>query len=93
MTLFGGGNQGGKAMKKIKNLLNAEQLALIFNISEFTVKKLAREKELPCIFINRRPLFNLDVIIDLFDNPKIYKKRMETVETVFGIIKSVMGFR
>jgi hypothetical protein len=50
-------------MKKIKNLLNAEQLALIFNISEFTVKKLAREKELPCIFINRRPLFNLDVIL------------------------------
>jgi hypothetical protein len=52
-----------KAMKDMKNLLNAEQLSLILNISEFTVKKLARERELPCTFINRRPLFNLDIIL------------------------------
>jgi len=50
-------------MKKMKNLLTAEQLSLILNISEFTVKKLARERELPCVFINRRPRFNLDVIL------------------------------
>jgi hypothetical protein len=53
-------------MKKKKNLLNAEQLSLILNISEFTVKKLAREKELPCTFVNRRPLFDLDVITKHF---------------------------
>jgi hypothetical protein len=52
---------------KNKNIpLSAEQLALILNISEFTVKKLARAKELPCTFVNRRPQFNLDVILQHF---------------------------
>jgi hypothetical protein len=54
-------------MKNKKNLLNAEQLSLILNISEFTVKKLAREQELPCTFVNRRPRFNLDVILKHFE--------------------------
>ena len=54
-------------MKKEKNLLNSEQLSLILNISEFTVKKLARARELPCIFVNRRPQFNLDVILKHFE--------------------------
>jgi len=51
----------------MKNLITAEQLSLILNISEFTVKKLARAKELPCTFINRRPHFDLDVILKYFD--------------------------
>jgi len=54
-------------MKNKKNLFNAEQLSLILNISEFTVKKLARERDLPCTFVNRRPLFDLDVILKHFD--------------------------
>jgi len=54
-------------MKNKKNLLTAEQLSLILNISEFTVKKLARAGELPCIFVNHRPQFNLDVILKHFE--------------------------
>jgi len=53
-------------MNKKKVLLNAEQLSLILNISEFTVKKLAREKELPCTFVNRRPQFDMDALIKHF---------------------------
>jgi len=55
-------------MKDMKNLLTAEQLSLILNISEFTVKKLARESELPCVFINRRPRFDPDVILKHLQN-------------------------
>jgi hypothetical protein len=59
--LFGRGKT--KEEKAMKKMITAEQLSLILNISEFTVKKLAREKQLPCVFINRRPQFNLDVIL------------------------------
>jgi len=52
---------------KNEKLLNAEQLSLILNISEFTVKKLARTSELPCIFVNRRPQFILDLILKHFE--------------------------
>jgi len=54
-------------MNNIKNPLTAEQLSIILNISEFTVKKLAREKELPCVFVNRRPRFCLDAVIKYFE--------------------------
>jgi len=53
-------------MNKKNHLLNAEQLSLILNISEFTVKKLARDGELPCVFVNRRPQFDMDVLIKHF---------------------------
>ncbi|GBU27611.1 hypothetical protein R84B8_01145 [Treponema sp. R8-4-B8] len=55
-------------MQEEKNpqILNAEQVSLILNISEKTVKKLAKEKELPCDFINRRPHFNWNVLIKRF---------------------------
>jgi hypothetical protein len=46
--------------------LNAEQLALILNISEFTVKKLAKDGELPCMYVNRRPQFNMDELLRHF---------------------------
>ena len=46
--------------------LNAEQVSLILNISVQTVKKLAKEKELPCEIINRRPFFNWNVLIEHF---------------------------
>jgi len=51
---------------KRKNLLTAGQLALVLNISEFTVKKLAREGELPCRHENRRPLFDMDALLKHF---------------------------
>jgi len=53
-------------MKREKALLTAEQLSLILNISEFTVKKLAGEKELPCKYVNRRPRFDMDALLKHF---------------------------
>ena len=53
-------------MKHDHNPLNAEQLSLILGISEFTIKKLAKAKELPCTFVNRRPQFTLPTIIRHF---------------------------
>jgi hypothetical protein len=55
-------------MKEKKNplVLNAEQMSFILNISEQTVKKLAKEKEIPCIFINRRPQFNWNEMVKRF---------------------------
>jgi hypothetical protein len=46
--------------------INSEQLSLILNISEFTVKKLARAGELPCTYVNRRPHFNMSVLLKHF---------------------------
>ena len=45
--------------KEISNPLTAEQLSLILNISEFTIKKLAKANELPCTYVKRQPLFCL----------------------------------
>jgi excisionase family DNA binding protein len=47
-------------------LLTAEELAGILGISEFTVKRLAKEKQLPCITTNRRYRFNLEEILKYF---------------------------
>ena len=52
--------------KENQFVLNAEQLSLILNISEQTVKKLAKEKELPCTYVNRRPVFNWNTLIIRF---------------------------
>jgi len=55
-------------MQEKENLqnLNAEQLSLILNVSEQTIKKLAKEREIPCTFVNRRPQFNWNDIINYF---------------------------
>jgi hypothetical protein len=53
-------------MKNIPEILTAEQLSKILNISEFTIKKLARNKELPCVYINRRPGFSIDKLLEYF---------------------------
>jgi len=53
-------------MKKKKNPLTAEQLSLILNISEFTIKKLAKNGELPCRYVNRRPQFELAALLRYF---------------------------
>ena len=53
--------------KKNPQILNVEQMSLILNISEKTVKKLAKNNEIPCVFVNRRPQFEWDVIIKHFE--------------------------
>jgi len=53
-------------MKKELTLITAEQLAIILNINEFTLKKLARTKELPCIHKSGRILFSLDSVLARF---------------------------
>jgi hypothetical protein len=53
-------------MNKFSQPLKAEELALILNISEFTIKKLAKEKQLPCRIVNRRFRFDLEKIMKYF---------------------------
>jgi hypothetical protein len=50
----------------VKALLTAEELAGILSISEFTLKKLAREEQLPCMIIKRRYRFSLEQILEYF---------------------------
>jgi hypothetical protein len=46
--------------------LSAEQVSLILNISEFTVKKLAKDSQLPCIYVSRRPRFSMEKLKEFF---------------------------
>jgi len=50
-------------MKKESTLVTAEQLSLILNISEFTVKKLARLKEIPCNYLKGKIVFSLESVL------------------------------
>ena len=52
--------------KKKPSLLTAEELSLVLNISEATVKKLAKAKDLPCVYINRSPRFSLGALLRHF---------------------------
>ncbi|GMO61654.1 MAG: hypothetical protein Ta2A_07870 [Treponemataceae bacterium] len=51
-------------MENISKLLTAEELSLILNISEFTIKKLVRINELPCVYVKRQMRFDFDVLSD-----------------------------
>jgi len=53
-------------MEKESTLITAEQLSLALNISEFTVKKLARSKEIPCKHSKGRIVFSLESVLDRF---------------------------
>jgi hypothetical protein len=53
-------------MKKETYPLSAGQVSLILNISEFTVKRLAKNSQLPCIYVNRRPRFSLEKLKEHF---------------------------
>jgi excisionase family DNA binding protein len=55
-------------MKNISGspLLTAEELANILGISEFTLKRLAREKQLPCMTVKGRYRFSLERILEYF---------------------------
>jgi len=47
--------------------LNAEHLSLILDVSEFTIKKLAKTGELPCMYDSKRePRFDLEKILEHF---------------------------
>jgi hypothetical protein len=54
-------------MNKKPSLITAEQLALVLGVSEFTLKKLAKEKDLPCIYINRQPRFDYKILLKHFE--------------------------
>ena len=47
-------------------LFTAEQLAVILSINEFTLKKLARIKEIPCIYKSGKIVFSLDSVLARF---------------------------
>lgn len=55
-----------RPMKKNEHL-SIEQLALIFGISIKTVKILAKDNEIPCEYVNRRPRFKVNELINHFE--------------------------
>jgi len=64
----GGNNHWRKAitMKEETTLITAEQLSFILSISEFTVRKLARLKEIPCIHKKGKIVFSLESVLTHF---------------------------
>ena len=53
--------------KNIKQqLLDVKQLSFILGISEFTVRKLAIARELPCTIVNKQPKFMLEELLAFF---------------------------
>ncbi|MDR1909470.1 MAG: helix-turn-helix domain-containing protein [Spirochaetaceae bacterium] len=46
--------------------LTAEALSQVLGISEFTIRKLAREGQLPCIYVKRQPRFELEALVAYF---------------------------
>ncbi|GHU46107.1 hypothetical protein FACS1894190_18170 [Spirochaetia bacterium] len=50
-------------MENISKLVTPEELSQILNISEFTIRKLARSKELPCMYVKRKMVFDFDALI------------------------------
>ena len=47
-------------------LITAEQLSLMLGISEFTLKKLARSKIIPCNYVKGRIFFDIEKVLALF---------------------------
>jgi excisionase family DNA binding protein len=47
-------------------LLTAEELSQVLNIAPMTVKKLAKTKQLPCIYKRRRLRFDFDKVLAYF---------------------------
>ena len=54
-------------MKKKAPLLTAGELSLILNISEATVKNLAKSKDLPCVYARRQPKFDFLEVLKHFE--------------------------
>jgi NADH/NAD ratio-sensing transcriptional regulator Rex len=53
-------------MKNLSRILSAEELARILNVNEITVRKLAREKQIPCRLVKKRYGFDLKEMIRFF---------------------------
>ena len=53
-------------MKTIPTRMTAEEFSVVLNITEDTVKKLARTKQLPCFRLKNRLYFDFDEIIKHF---------------------------
>ncbi|GMO43060.1 MAG: hypothetical protein Ta2F_18750 [Termitinemataceae bacterium] len=51
-------------MENVSKIITSKELSLILNISEFTIMKLARSKELPCKFEKQNILFEFDSLIE-----------------------------
>ena len=56
-----------KATNYSTTLLTPQELSVLLNVSEFTVKELARIGELPCRYSGRRPMFELKVVLELLE--------------------------
>jgi excisionase family DNA binding protein len=53
-------------MNNLSRSVSAKELARLLNVNEFTIKKLAKEKQIPCRLIKRRYRFNLKTVLQFF---------------------------
>ena len=44
--------------------MNVEELSLVFSVSEETIKKLAKTKQIPCLNIKNRIYFNFNEVLN-----------------------------
>ncbi|MDR2095361.1 MAG: helix-turn-helix domain-containing protein [Treponema sp.] len=51
-------------MKNLPKQLSSEDLALILNVNNTTVRKLAKTNQLPCMYIKRRLCFDLGKVLN-----------------------------
>ena len=56
-----------KATNNPTTILTAQELSILLNVSEFTIKELARIGELPCRYAGRRPMFDLKNVQELLE--------------------------
>jgi hypothetical protein len=54
-------------MRTLPKLLTAGELSMILDINLLTVKKLAKTKQLPAVYIKKRPHFDFDKIAAHFE--------------------------
>ncbi|GAB6390807.1 MAG: hypothetical protein MdMp014T_0180 [Treponematales bacterium] len=53
-------------MVKVSSPLTAAEVSLILGINEATVKRLARERQIPCVYMGRRPRFTVERLVEHF---------------------------
>ena len=51
-------------MENIPKTVTPEELSRILDISEFTIRKLAHARELPCVYEKRRMRFDFDALVE-----------------------------
>jgi hypothetical protein len=53
-------------VKQDLHFVSSQELSVILDISEYTIKKLVQKNEIPCSYIENRQRFCIEVLLDIF---------------------------